>query len=66
MAPFVIYADFESITRKISTALPSSDKSFTDPYQKHIDCGYGYKVGCCYDDKYTKPTQVYRGPNAVY
>ena len=30
------------------------------------DCGYGYKVICCYDDKYTKPTQVYRGKNAVY
>ena len=66
MAPFVIYADFESITKKVLTALPSEKNSFTEPYQKHIDCGYGYKVVCCYDDKYTKPAQVYRGPNAVY
>lgn len=66
LAPFVIYADFESITRKVTTALPSSKSSFTEPYQEHIDCGYGYKLVCCYDDKHTRPTQVYRGPNAVY
>lgn len=36
-------------------------KSFTQAYQKHTDCGYGYKVVCCYDDKYTKPIQIYRG-----
>ena len=35
-------------------------------YQTHEDCGYGYKVVCCYDDKYSKPTQTYRGENAVY
>ena len=66
MVPFVIYADFEAITQKISTVLPSPKESFTEPYQKHIDCGYSYKVVCCYDDEYTKPTKIYRGPNAVY
>ena len=35
------------------------------PYQTHIDCGYSYKVVCCYDDKYTKPVQVIREPNTV-
>ena len=34
--------------------------------QKHIDCGYGYKVVCCYDNKYSKPEQIYRGEKAVY
>ena len=24
-------------------------------------CSYGYKVVCCYDDKYTKPVKIYRG-----
>ena len=27
---------------------------------------YGYKVICCYDNKYTKPALIYRGENAVY
>ena len=26
----------------------------------------GYKVVCCYDDKYSKPIQTYRGENIVY
>ena len=64
--PFVIYADFESITEKISGCKPNNDKSYTEAYQKHTDCGYGYKVVCCYDDKYTKPVQIYRGEKAVY
>ena len=33
---------------------------------KNTDCGYGYKVVCCYDEKYSKPVQIYRGENAVY
>ena len=49
--PFVIYADFEAITEKISGCQPNNNKSFTDAYQKHTDCGFGYKVVCCYDDK---------------
>ena len=53
-------------------AFPSSylkvpnNKSYTEAYQKHTDCGYGYKVVCCYDDKYSKPTKTYRGEKAVY
>ncbi|XP_068720420.1 uncharacterized protein [Montipora capricornis] len=64
--PFVIYADFEAITEKISGCQPNDDKSYTEAYQRHTDCGYGYKVVCCYDDKYTKPVQIYRGEKAVY
>ena len=64
--PFVIYADFEAITEKISGCKPNNDKSYTEAYQKHTDCGYGYKVVCCYDDKHTKPVQIYRGEKAVY
>ena len=64
--PFVIYADFEAITKKISGCKPNDDKSYTEAYQKHTDCGYGYKVVCCYDDKYTKQTQIYRGEKAAY
>ena len=41
-------------------------RSYTEAYQTHEDCGYGYKVICCYDDKYRKYTRIYRGENAVY
>ena len=64
--PFVIYADFEAITEKISGCQPNNNKSYTEAYQKHTDCGYGYKLVCCYDDKYSKPTKTYRGEKAVY
>ena len=64
--PFVIYADFEAITEKISGCKPNDDKSYTEAYQKHTDCGYCYKVVCCYDDKYSKSLQIYRGEKAVY
>ena len=64
--PFVIYADFEAITEKLQGCQPNSNKSYTEAYQKHTDCGYGYKVICCYDDKHTKPIQIYRGEKAVY
>ena len=64
--PFVIYADFEAITEKIQGCQPNNDKSYTEAYQKHTDCGYGYKVVCRYDDKYTKPINIYRREKAVY
>ena len=64
--PFVIYADFEAITEKIHGCQQDGNKSYTEAYQMHTDCGYGYKVVCCYDDKYTKPIQIYRGEKAVY
>ena len=63
---FVIYADFEALTEKVHGCNPNNNNSYTEAYQKHTDCGYGYKVICCYDDKYSKPVQIYRGKNAVY
>jgi len=40
--------------------------SYTEAYQKHTDCSYGYKVVCSYDDQCTKPVQYYRGENTNY
>ena len=64
--PFVIYADFEALTEKIHGCQPNNEKSYTEAYQKHTDCGYGYTVVCCCDDKYSKPVQIHRGENAVH
>ena len=60
-APFIIYADFEAITEKVS-----QKKSHTEQYQKHTACGYGYKVVCCYDDKFSKPIKIYRGEMTIH
>ena len=65
LAQFVIYADFEAITEKISGCEPNSVKSYTNKDQKHTSCSYGYKLVCCYDDKYSKPVKIYRGENTI-
>ena len=64
-APFVIYADFEAITEKIDSCIPSDEKSYTTTYQSHKACGYGYKLVCRYDDRYSKPVEIYRGEDAI-
>ena len=71
--PFVIYADFEAITKKVQGCKQSEEmenekdkRSYTEAYQTHEDCGYGYKLVCCYRERYSKPIQTYRGENAVY
>ena len=71
--PFVIYGDFEAFTKKVQGCEQSEEikneknkRSYTEAYQTHEDCGYGYKVVCCYDDKYSKYTCIYRGENTVY
>ena len=71
--PFVIYADFEAIMKKVQGCKQSEEmekendkRSYTEVYQTHEDCGYGYKVVCCYKKKYSKPIQTYRGENTVY
>ena len=46
--------------------IPNNEKSYTESYQNHKDCRYGYKVVCCYDDKYSKSVKIYRGENAVH
>lgn len=28
--------------------------SYIQKHTKNTDCGYGYKIVCCYDDKYNK------------
>ena len=65
-APFVIYADFEALTQKIDSCQPDDNKAYTEKYQKHVDCGYAYKLVCCYDDKFSKPIQPYGGEKGVY
>ena len=63
--PFVIYADFEAITEEVQGCQPKDAKSYTNKCQKHTGCSYGFKVVCCYNDKYSKPVQIYRVEDAI-
>ena len=63
--PFVIYADFEAITSKIDSCSPPESKSYPQAYQKHKPSGFGLKVVCHYDKKYSKPAVIYRGENVI-
>ena len=41
------------------------NESYTNNYQKHVACSYGYKL-VCVDDKLSKPFKSYLGKDAVY
>ena len=42
----------------------NSKESYTNKYQKHIACSYGYKV-ICVDDKFSKPFKTYLSEDAL-
>ena len=63
--PFSIYADFEATPEKISSCQPSDKKSYTQKYQKHTACSFGYKVVCHYDQKYSGDLVIYRGEECI-
>ena len=62
-APFIIYADSESIIHKIQGPNLDPMKSGTQNTGHHEACGYSFIVVRC--DGKTKPPVVYRGPNAA-
>ena len=74
--PFGIYADFECTTEKISgcqpppmkkpkKGRPPEERSYTEKYQKHTACSFGYKVVCHYDEKYSGDVVIYRGEDCI-
>ena len=63
--PFCIVADFECTTEKVSSCQPSDRKSYTQQYQKHTACSFGYKVVCHYDQKYSGDVVIYRGEDCI-
>ena len=50
---FVIYADFECFTKKISTCCPDDRKSYTKQFQQHKPSGYCYLIKCFDDNLFT-------------
>ena len=63
-SPFVIYADFECLLPKVQSCNPNPEKSSTTPVEKHVPCGYCYKIVSS-NPLYSKPAVVYRGKDPV-
>ena len=61
----IIYADFESVLVPGDNGKQNPEKSYTNKYQKHIACRYGYKL-VCFDGKVGKLFKTYLGEDAVY
>ena len=59
--PFKIYADFECNLESAEVY----EGLYTKKYQDYVPCSSAYKVVCT-DDRFTKPTVVFRDKNAAY
>ena len=55
--PFIIYADFESLTEPIDTSQPKPKKTYTNKCQHHRPISFCYYIKCCNDNVY-KPNLV--------
>ena len=61
---FIIY-EFESILVSENNGKQNPEETYTNKYQKHIACSYGYKLVCVHD-KFSKPFKAYIGEDGVY
>lgn len=61
--PYIIYADFEAYSQNINTCYPNPEESYTTVNASLKPCGFGYKVVCSVDARFTKETKIYRGEN---
>ena len=43
-SPFMIYADFESILVPEYNRKQNPNEPYTNKYQKHVACSYGYEL----------------------
>ena len=65
-APYVVYADLESLTEKVHTCSPDPKTSYTNVYQMQTPCSYGYveAFGCC-DNVEFGNVQLYTGHDCI-
>ena len=57
--PFVVYADFESFTKTISSSQPDPKESYTKKYQKHEPSGFCYYIKCFDDSVYSQDPVIF-------
>ena len=60
-----MYADFESILVPHGNGKQNPEEFYTNKYQKHIACSYGYEL-ICVDDKFSKLFKINLGKDAIY
>ena len=56
----MIYVDFENILMPEDNGKQNPNESYTNKYQKHVACSYGYKL-VRVDDKFSNPFKSYLG-----
>ena len=57
--PFVVYADFESFTKPISSCQQDPKESYTKKYQKHEPSGFCYYIKCFDDSVYSQEPVIF-------
>ena len=62
--PYVVYADFECLVKKIATCEPDNKHSFTVKTEKHEPCGFSYLI--VRSDGQAFGPFTYRGEDAFY
>ena len=63
--PFMIYADTESLTKKIQTCDPDPEKKYTKKYQKHEPISFSYYIKCFDDNVFEPRLRSYTGEDAM-
>ena len=63
-APYVVYADFECVLKKIATCEPDNKQSFTIKTEKNEPCGFSFEI--VRSDGQSFGPYTYRGEDAVY
>ena len=64
-APYVIYADFESIIEKYDTCIPPTDRSSTTKTEVHKPCGFSLVAVRSDGEVKDKQARCYRGKDCV-
>ena len=70
-APFVVYADFESILKPVNEdvdvtqAVDTGIKSSSHVFQEQIPCSFAYKIVSSVDPDFSRPLVMYRCEDAA-
>ena len=64
-SPFIIHAVFQSVLVPENNGQKNPEESYTNKYQKHITCSYGYKLVYVVN-KFSKLFETYLVEDAIY
>ena len=63
-APFIIYADLESLLEKIITCFSNPEESSTNKINKHAPPGYSLSTQCLFDETKNR-LDYYKGKDCM-